>query len=415
MALRSPTPFHNFWGTANPTTNVAWTSGTLPNEGAVPSYQNGNLEAGDFAYVAGDSTFYVCTNPGVAQANAVWVALSTSIDRFAPRYIVGGPSDSTAAYDSGGFTYIPSNGNATWQAQLQAALNANAGDVHFRPGQFALVGALTVPVGGTIQGAGDTTEFTITAGAGDSLAAFILLADSKLSDCRITVSAGGASDDAVTISIVTASPTGGAGIARINNVRAAYTRDVASTAVCQSIFLAGADMLLVGSNCATTITGTLTPNTPADSLCAWRSAGGTVTSLTLSACSHSGSDAAVISGGSDLNLAQFTSAATTVVGVGAYVESIVNITGCKVTATTGYAVQIDSTDCTVGLSNNYLTTEDVALAAFVSTGGGRVVGNSIFGLAAAFDTSGGQNHAIGFNTLSGTATTAAGDEFAHNI
>lgn len=408
MALRSPTPFHNFWGA------TFASAADLPNVAASPT-QNGNLEVGDFAYVTGDTTYYICT---VATLNAaVWVQVTTgaaTIDRFAPRYIVGGSTDSATAYSSGGFTYIPSNGNATWQSDLQTALNANAGDVHFRPGQFALVGALTVPVGGTIQGAGDTTEFTITAGANDSLAAFILLADSKLSDCRITVSAGAASDDAVTTSIVTASPTSGAGIARINNVRAEYTRDVASTAVCQSIFLAGADMLLVGSNCSTTITGSLAPNTPAASLCAWRSAGGTVTSLTLSSCSHSGSDAAVISGGYKLNLSQFTSAATTVVGVGAYVESIVSIMGCTVDALTGYCVQIADANCIVGLSNSYLSAA-AATAAFESTGTGRVVGNWITGDSVALDTSGGDAHAIGFNVLTGTATTNVNDEFAHNI
>lgn len=408
MALRSPTPFHNFWGA-----NFA-SAADLPNVSGSGT-QNGNLEAGDFAYVPVDSTYYICTSATLGAAT--WVAVTTgaaTIDRFAPRYIVGGPNDSDVAYDFGGFRYIPTQNNLTWQTDLQAALLAAPGDVHFRPGAFALSPALIVPSDCAIQGAGDSTQFTVTAAGDGTLAAFVLLANSKISDCIIVATAGALSTDATTTSVVFADPGLGPtpGIVRVENVRAEYNRDATATTACQSIFLAGAGMSLVGSNCSTSLVGTLTPETNSGSLCAWHSVTGA--SLTLSSCSHVGSDAAVISEGFGLNLSQFSSANTTYVGVGCYTDSVASIVNSKIEALTGYSVQIDNADCVIGLSNSYLNAADAA-PAFASLGSGRVVGNSLIGASAAIDTSAGQGHVIGFNGFTGSVATSLSDEVAHNI
>jgi len=425
MALRSPTPFHNFWGTANPTTNVAWTSGTLPNEGAVPSYQNGNLEAGDFAYVAGDSTFYVCTNPGVAQANAVWVQITTgaaSIDRFAPRYIVGGSSDSATAYDLDGFTYIPSNGNPTWQTDLQNALNAVPGDVHFRPGTFALDGPITMPdpvtVGRcSVRGAGRSTIFTTTASltnVNGKLGAFVLRAGSTLSDCAIAADAPANSTDATTLGVVYVYAGGSPvpGTAHVENVYATYSLDPASSVTaCQSIYRVGPLMTGEFSDCENLLTGTL--GIGASSLGGWLTAAGT-NSLALSSCAHSGGDDAVVHLGYRLNLSQFQSVLTNVNGVFVNADSLVNIVNSTFEAAAGSCLSVTNPDCQLGLSNSVLDTADLTAASFASIGKGRVVGNDIRGTVAV-DTTGATGHAIGFNVLIGTVTTETTDEVAHNI
>lgn len=408
MALRSPTPFHNFWGA----TFVS--AADLPNV-AASSTQNGNLEAGDFAYVTGDTTYYICTNATLNAA--VWVQVTTgaaSIDRFAPRYIVGGPSDSATAYNSGGFQYIPSNGNATWQSDLQTALNANAGDVHFRPGTFTLTGPITMPLASSVRGAGRTTIFSTTAAGDGTLGAFVLRAGSTLSDCAIAADAPANSIDTTTLGVVYVyagvSPV--PGTAHIENVYATYVLDPTSAVTaCQSIYRVGASMTGEFSDCENLLTGTL--GIGASSLGGWLTEAGT-NSLVLSSCAHSGGDDAAVHLGYRLNLSQFQSTFTNVNGVFVNAESIVNIVNSTFAAAAGSCLSIASADCNLGLSNSVLTTADLTAASFASIGGGRVVGNSISGTVAV-DTTGATGHAIGFNTFSGTVTTAATDEFAHNI
>ena len=415
MALRSPTPFHNFWGA------TFASAADLPNVAASPT-QNGNLEAGDFAYVAVDLTFYICTDSTLNAA--VWVQVTTgaaSIDRFAPRYIVGGPSDSDVAYDSGGFTYIPATlTNPTWQAQLQAALNANAGDVHFRPGTFTLTGPITMPLASSARGAGRTTIFTTTAAGDGTLGAFILRAGSTLSDCAIAADAPANSIDATTLGVVYVyagvSPV--PGTAHVENVYATYVLDpTSSVTACQSIYRVDALMGARFSDCQNLLTGTL--GSGSSSLCGWYAAA-TSTSLVISGCSHAGGDAGVVELGASLSASQISftpDALQTFVGVGVYgtTSSSANVVNSEIGVADGYCVNINNTNCVVGLSNNYLTSADNALAAFTSTGSGRVVGNSITSSLNAVDTSAGTGHAIGFNVFVGNLSTAATDEVAHNI
>ena len=421
MALRSPTPFHNFWGINSPTTSAFWVAGNLPNEGAAgpsPYYGNDNVQIGDFAYVDAAATFYVCTVAGTsAGGGATSVQITTgaaSIDRFAPRYIVGGSSDSATAYDSGGFTYIPTNLNAGWQAQLQAALNTNAGDVHFRPGTFTLTGPITVPLAASVRGAGRTTIFSTTAAGDDTLGAFVLRAGSTLSDCAIAASAPANSTDATTLGVVYvyagASPVPGK--AHVENVYATYFLDLTSSVTaCQSIYRVGASMAGEFSDCENLLTGTL--GIGASSLGGWLTAAGT-NSLVLSSCAHSGGDDAVVHLGYRLNLSQFQSVLTNVNGVFVNAESLVNIVNSTFAAAAGSCLSFTSADCNLGLSNSVLDTADLTAASFASIGKGRVVGNSISGTVAV-DTTGATGHAIGFNVFSGTVTTETTDEVAHNI
>jgi hypothetical protein len=418
MALRSPTPFHNFWGA----TFAASTD--LPNASGNPIGPTLNLEAGDFAYVTGDSTFYVCTSPGTPSGgNATWVQLTTgaaTIDRFAPRYIVGGPTDSATAYDSGGFTYIPSNLNAAWQSDLQTALNTNAGDVHFRPGTFTLTGPITVPLAASVRGAGRTTIFSTTAAGDDTLGAFVLRAGSTLSDCAIAASAPANSTDATTLGVVYvyagASPV--PGTAHVENVYATYFLDpTSSVTACQSIYRVGALMGAQFSDCQNLLTGTL--GGALFALCGWYAAASS-TSLVISSSSHEGGDAGVVELGASLSASQISftpDALQTFVGVGVYgaASSLANVVNSTIGVADGYCVNINNTNCVVGLSNNYLTSTDNALPAFFSTGSGRVVGNSINSSLNAVDTSGGTGHAIGFNLFVGNLSTAVSDEVAHNI
>ncbi|HEY5657334.1 MAG TPA: hypothetical protein VIY27_06055 [Myxococcota bacterium] len=65
MALRSPTPFHSFWG-------VFPTSADLPNVAASPT-QNPALEAGDTAWVTATGQLYACVTPTLGAA--VWVVV----------------------------------------------------------------------------------------------------------------------------------------------------------------------------------------------------------------------------------------------------------------------------------------------------------------------------------------------------
>lgn len=158
MALKSPVPFHNFWG-ATFATNLV-----LPNATGNPFPPAGplNLQAGDFAYVTGTQSFWVCTSPGTANAgDAVWVEVSNGPDKFAPKYLVGNVpnGDSATAYSSGGFVYIPDPGDGSGIASALSSASIVLGDVWIRPGLYdfgsgGVAMPLTVPPGCRVQGAG---------------------------------------------------------------------------------------------------------------------------------------------------------------------------------------------------------------------------------------------------------------------
>lgn len=420
MALRSPTPFHNFWGA----TFVAYAN--LPNV-LGSGTQSNNLEVGDFAYVTGNSTYWICTDATLNAAT--WVQVTTGVattDRFAPKYLIGGSTDSaTELVNVDGFNYIPYAGYGIyvgWQAALAAVWSSApgaAGDVHFRPGTFALDGPLTVPVGCSLRGSGRSTIFTTVAAGDDKLGAFILRAGSTLSDCAIAADAPANSTDATTLGVVYvyqgASPV--PGTVHVENVYATYNIDPASSVTaCRSIYRVGALMGAQFSDCDNLITGTLGGGS--SSLCSWYAAASS-TALVISSSSHATGvtgDAAVISDGPFLSISQLKANDTNSVGIGVFVESVVNIVNSTVNANAGIAVQIDDNACEVGLSNCVLSTGDVSAYALVSTGRGRIVGNSISAISnSAVDTTNCTGHAIGFNVFVGTVTTTVNDEVAHNI
>jgi|GEM_PF-2842507 len=260
MALRSPVAFHNFWGAtfAN--------AGVLPNTAGFVIAAPLNLEAGDFAYVTGDSTFYVCTSQGTpGGGDAVWVALATGpvadADRFAPKYLVGGPSDSAAALlNVNGFSYYPDPGDGSGiELALQAALAA-PGDVYIRPGAFDLTGVsslpLVVPADVRVVGAGNTTvlQHSFAAGSGT---VFQLGAGAELRDMKIEVTDTG---DGSGNGVVEAT---GIGRAYCERVEVTLIRDPASTSTLLAAFFAGDGATLEQDRCAALLDGTnSTPGGP---------------------------------------------------------------------------------------------------------------------------------------------------------
>ena len=415
MALRSQVQFHNFWGASFTDDN------NLPNNPGNPLAVL-NLEEGDFAYVAegASKTFWVCTDPGTVNGgDATWVQLSTgspTTDRFAPKYLIGGSSDTAAALTNiDGFTYIPYTG---WQAALAAVWSGAPGDVHVRPGTFGLSGPLTILAGCSLRGAGQTTIFTTTDTGNGTLGAFSLQAGATLSDCKIVATSGATGADSTTFAIVDTFAASAAAV-YVENVVGSYEREVESTATCLGFYRVASYINGKFSDCDVTLLGTLTPALPEDSLCGWLVVNSALNALSLTSCSHSGGDAAVVHIGASLSISQLSAEGTSSVGVGVYGElpSVANIVNSNISALDGYAVQVGNLACVAGLSNNYLKTIANTLPAVESVGSGRMVGNSMIATAsvAPLDTSTGQGHVIGFNVFSYAVTTAATDEVAHNI
>ena len=196
MALRSPVEFHNFWGTINPATSTTWSSGTLPNEGAVPTYQSTRLQAGDFAYVTvspSSGSFYLCTDPGLPlQTNAIWVEVSNGPDKFAPKYLVGNTlnGDSTASYSSGGFVYFPDPGDGSGIAAALSAASLVTGDVWIRPGTYDLSSGsvavpMPIPANVRVEGSGAGATTILSKKNPDSQQVFECAAGSSIFDLSI--------------------------------------------------------------------------------------------------------------------------------------------------------------------------------------------------------------------------------------
>jgi hypothetical protein len=244
-------------------------AGSLPNEGVAgppPYYGSDNVQAGDFAYVAGDSTFYVCTLAGTAAGGgATWVALvSGSVadaDRFAPKYLVGGPSDTAAALaGTQGFWFFPDTGDG---AGIEAALSAAgvlAGDVYIRPGTFDLTGVaslpLVVPADVRVVGAGSTTVLTHSFSSGPGTV-FQLGAGAELRDMKIEVTDTG---DGTGNGVVEAT---GSGRSYCERVEVTLTRDPASTSTLLSAFFADDGATLEQDRCVALLDGSnSTPGGP---------------------------------------------------------------------------------------------------------------------------------------------------------
>ncbi len=196
MALRSPSTFHNYWG-------IVATSSALPNApGYVLTSSPLNLQPGDIAFVSGESTLYVCTNPGTVNngGDATWAPLYSGLDHFAPKYVVGSADDSQIPFSVGGFYYFPDDGtgNGIQAALDHIGLGNPVGDIYIRPGTYDLTaksaaGTLpfAIPDGCKVQGAGDLTYLVYVLADGGTTTVFSLGTGSELRDVRIEVQDSG--------------------------------------------------------------------------------------------------------------------------------------------------------------------------------------------------------------------------------
>ena len=87
MATRSPTPTHNYWGTAN-AAGTPWLVSTLPNVGGTPPANPApTLQSGDTAFIVATSQMLVCAVAGSpTTGGAVWLVLVTE---FNPNLVPG--------------------------------------------------------------------------------------------------------------------------------------------------------------------------------------------------------------------------------------------------------------------------------------------------------------------------------------
>lgn len=193
MALRSPNTFHNYWG-------IVASANALPNApGSVVTVAPLNLQAGDIAFVSGESTLYLCTNPGTVNngGDAVWAPLYSGVDHFAPKYVVGSSDDSQIPFNVAGFYYFPDDGTGNGIKAAFEFINFSAGpagDIYIRPGfydltQLAAAGDLPflIPGGCKVQGAGDATSLVALITPGGVAEIFTLQEGSHLSDLKIEI------------------------------------------------------------------------------------------------------------------------------------------------------------------------------------------------------------------------------------
>ena len=120
-----------------------------------------------------------------------------SIDRFAPRYLVGNVpnGDDSNAYSTGGFSYFPDPGDGTGIVAALTAAAAKAGRVYVRSGTYNISQILVVPDNTELCGEGLSTRLIATSGA-LSTAMILLSAGSALRqfyiECNTLAPGGGA-------------------------------------------------------------------------------------------------------------------------------------------------------------------------------------------------------------------------------
>ncbi len=139
MALKSPTPFHQYWG------NGFTAYGTLPNVAASLT-QSASLQVGDTAYDTTNASFYICTVQTLGAAVWQLVNMGPLVDAnfWAPTYIVfNSASDPYASSNPGQFS-DPGDGSGI--AAAITAANLSGGTVFIRAGLYDLsTGAATIP------------------------------------------------------------------------------------------------------------------------------------------------------------------------------------------------------------------------------------------------------------------------------
>jgi len=117
----------------------------------------------------------------------------TSLDRFAPKYLVGNTANGDTASVAGlapGFQYFPDPGDGSGIAAALAAALAAPGDVQIRPGTYDLQlggspSALVIPTGVKVRGAGPSTIITGRVTGNQTI--ITLGVASELEDVRVNV------------------------------------------------------------------------------------------------------------------------------------------------------------------------------------------------------------------------------------
>ena len=354
----------------------------------------------------------------------------SSLDRFAPKYLVGNElagdtTDTTGT--AAGFTYYSDPGDGSGiELALQAALAA-PGDVHIRPGTFNLTGVssfpLTVPADVRVVGAGNTTvlQHSFAAGSG---AVFQLGAGAELRDMKVEVTDTG---DGSGNGVVEAT---GIGRAYCERVEVTLTRDPASTSTLLAGFFVADGATLEQDRCEVVLDGTNStpggPPIPADSLAGWRATAGTVGGkLRLDMIRHLGGDAGIVAFG-DTDVDESVIEGFGVVGVYCAGGDLAVTGGTKITSSNAASVGVQS--ATTQSDINLLVNARISLPTAESTSVG-ILSDAATGQITAcrisantgIDTSAGAGAgvAIGFNVINGTAPqivdNGTTDEVAHNI
>ena len=437
MATRSPVQIHNFWGASYATAAV------LPNVGAGQTPLT--LQAGDFAYVTGDATFYVCTNPGtVGGADATWVPMlsGTASDHFAPKYLVGNTqapyNDSPVAYTSAGFRYIPDPGDGSGIALALSYANpadpafVAEGDIWIRPGVYDLngSGSPTIPMevaGGTVvRGSGNKTSILARNIGNQSV--FSMKSSSELRDLRINYF--GASDPASAgvglVAIDGISQLAPAWLHRVD-FQLQLSGDVTTGLRCAVYVDSNAGNSCVVEDCRIFVSGNYTGE-DVGGVCGVLSNGGTNSETSLfnvtisSAVSPPGFNCGVVasSASATIEASSLRVSSPNTVGVLSQASSSrLLLSDCLIDATvlSPGAVAVTCGARELNINNSRLNNVVGANApgSIISTADrGVISGNFIRG---DLDTSGGSNHVIALNLIQSgsTVTTSTTDEVAHNI
>lgn len=441
MATRSPVPIHNFWGAAD-SAGTPWTAGTLPNVAAPLATLT--LQAGDFAYVAADSTFYLCTNPGTIGpfSAATWVPMlsGTASDKFAPKYLVGNTAngDSPVAYTNAGFRYIPDPGDGSGIALALSYANpadpdfVAEGDIWIRPGVYDLngSGSPTIPMelaaGIVVRGSGNKTSILARNSGNQSV--FSMKSSSELRDLRINyfgesdpVSAG--------VGLVVIDGTSQSAPAWLHRVdlQLQLSGDVTTGLRCAVYVASNAGNSCVVEDCRIFVSGNYTGE-DVGGVCGVLSNGGTNSETSLfnvtiaSAVSPPGFNCGVVASSTSATIEASSlrvSSPNTVGVLSQASSSRLLLSDCLIDATVlspgAVAVLCGARELNINNSrlNNLVGAN--APGSIISTADrGVISGNFIRG---DLDTSGGSNHVIALNLIQSgsTVTTSTTDEVAHNI
>lgn len=449
MAIRSPVQIHNFWGA------TFADAAALPNKGGAPLSANEfKLEAGDFAYVVLDTTFYICTSPGGVSATppATWIPLSTgggsALDRFAPKHLVGfAPSgDPGTDFSANGFYYWADDGSGNGiRAALLAAASNVPGDVWIRPGTYNLTPedtALVIPPKTRVQGAGATTviQKSVIAPEPDAstLTIFTMRDNAELRDVYLAQTLFDAQDpylfagsgvvETVPYTVGDTSVFPSVHVERVS----VNVNDGLNFAHSANAVYVGAGCSLEADRCSVALTGTGQPDEFTNVLGGWRIDGDVLETsrMSLDACTVSGGDIGVVAlflnSGCSLSVDQCHVSQFGYAGISTASGDIA-VTGGTQVVSTNTSVGIACSDgeqlpakvlinARVSVPN---AEEDGSVGMKLAVTSGQVFGSHVEGSFGIISGGSGLGVAIGFNSVisqPGQQISAQlVDEVAHNI